>query len=598
MNRPGRLTSLSLLAAGALMVMPAEARACGGTFCDTGPQTMPVDQTGENVLFIIDGDEVEAHIQIRYDPDTDAAKFAWMIPMPSLPSFAVGSEALFTALLNFSVPTYGLNSVGQCNGGTGGGGTFIIPSDAGGNGDSGPPPDPMVLYEGAVGAFDVVVLAGEDVGGLMQWLMDNDYQADPNAEPILQQYLDEGNVIVAFKLSTGEGLDAIHPVVLRYSGVEGCVPIRLTRIAAVDDMDIRVFVLGDARTVPLNYRHVLVNPLKIDWLNLGANYKEVVSMAVDAFAAEGRAFVTEYAGTSEGAFEMLQFSLYWDAQAFVGLDPTAVIDELTGQLLVQCVPGQCLYFHPLIPALLAQYLPVPDGLDADEFYSCVECYAGQVDQAAWDMGMGFAVDFDERVVQPGYHAATLLTTWPYLTRMYTTISPNEMTEDPEFVENPDLGDVANVRVAQIDNTCDQRIVTLPDGRQVFLDPGEPWPQFQAEMPWEEDVDEMPPKGAPQPLVDNTALIDKLLAEWNQSGGETAGTGGSSGGGTGGETTAGATVTGDVPTGDAPTGGGGSSSTGETAGTAGDGGCGCRGASEAPWWCVLAAPALARRRRAR
>ena len=47
-------------------------------------------------------------------------------------------------------------------------------------------------------------------------------------------------------------------------------------------MDIRAFFLGDARVVPVNYRHVLLNPLKIDWFNNASNYKEVISMAVDA----------------------------------------------------------------------------------------------------------------------------------------------------------------------------------------------------------------------------------------------------------------------------------------------------------------------------
>ena len=35
-------------------------------FCDGGPQPMPVDQTGENILFVWDGDTIEAHIQIQY----------------------------------------------------------------------------------------------------------------------------------------------------------------------------------------------------------------------------------------------------------------------------------------------------------------------------------------------------------------------------------------------------------------------------------------------------------------------------------------------------------------------------------------------------
>src|SRR5690606_24077303 len=116
---------------------------------------------------------------------------------------------------------------------------------------------------------------------------------------ILAEYLADEFLFVALKLAVDTEVAEVHPIVIRYSGVEPCVPIRLTRIAAAEDMDIRVFFLDDARVVPMNYRHVLVNPLKIDWFNDGANYKEVISMAVDAHEADGNAFVTEYAGPSD-----------------------------------------------------------------------------------------------------------------------------------------------------------------------------------------------------------------------------------------------------------------------------------------------------------
>ncbi|HEY3236040.1 MAG TPA: hypothetical protein VGJ84_15090, partial [Polyangiaceae bacterium] len=46
--------------------LPRTASACGGTFCDSGPTAMPVDQSGENILFVMNGNTVEAHIQIQY----------------------------------------------------------------------------------------------------------------------------------------------------------------------------------------------------------------------------------------------------------------------------------------------------------------------------------------------------------------------------------------------------------------------------------------------------------------------------------------------------------------------------------------------------
>src|SRR6185295_1671829 len=56
----------SLLVLSGALFATREARACGGTFCDSGPTAMPVDQTGENVLFVLDGTNVEAHVQIQY----------------------------------------------------------------------------------------------------------------------------------------------------------------------------------------------------------------------------------------------------------------------------------------------------------------------------------------------------------------------------------------------------------------------------------------------------------------------------------------------------------------------------------------------------
>jgi len=516
----------------AAALVPAIARACGGFFCDQGPMAMPVDQSGENVIFVLDDGVLEVHIQIQYDPDTNAQQFAWMIPMPEVPEFAVGSELFFQAVLNATVPTYGLTTQTEfCGEDT----SFPPPGDSGGGvvkfdlPQDGPGVD--IIKTASVGAFEAVVLAGQSAPELMQWLGDNGYQQDPAAEPILQEYLDEGNNIIAFKLRTGQEVAAVHPVVLRYAGPDGCVPIRLTRIAAVEDMDIRVFALAAGRSIPTNFRHVLVNPLKIDWLDLGSNYKEVVGMAVDAGGADGHAFVTEYAGRSDVVDPLAFHSPDWDASAFVGLPARDVVDVLAQQGLVGCT-WSCTYRHPLVEGLLATYLPVPDGLAPDEFYSCLECYEAVIDTAAWGDGSGFATDMTARIVEPAAHARDLLQAWPYLTRMYTTISPAEMTDDPLFLVNDGLPDVANRRTADRLDTCDGDLrITLPDGREVWLD-SPAWPDFPGEMPWEEDVEQMVLVGSPQSLVDNTTLIDELLAQWNAAHEPPEGTSGDTTGDTG------------------------------------------------------------------
>ncbi|MCX4246767.1 DUF2330 domain-containing protein [Paraliomyxa miuraensis] len=505
----------------ALVAAPQPAQACGGTFCDTGPQSMPVDQSGENILFILDGNEVEVHIQIQYEGDPE--KFAWVIPLTAVPVFSVGSEALFQSLLNGTVPTYGFTTVrDQCpvpsaqgvpnaGGGfdDGAGLTGAAGTDGGDEGGGGPS---IVLRE-TVGAYEIVVLEGGTAVEVIEWLDANGYQQDPEAEPILEEYLQEGHLFGAIKLTGGAGVDQIHPITLRYRSTEPCVPLRLTRIAAVEDMEIRTFFLGNERMVPSNYRHVLVNPVKIDWSQLADNYKEIITLAVDAEHADGRAFVTEYAGPSDVVSPAGLHGATWSPETFSALTPAQLPNALEIQDLAYCDEWSgCQLLHPLIGGLLGEFLTLPAGVTIETFLEDPSLYP----EATWD-GAGFASAFAERIVEPGQHAEQLLQRWPYVTRMYTTISPHEMTADPIFHARDDLDDVPNVRQATQRILCsNDRVFILPDGREVFLPMGASWPEFPNEMPYEEEVSEMPIAGAPMVLANRTAEIDELLTAYNAS----------------------------------------------------------------------------------
>ena len=587
----------------ATALAPNRADACGGTFCDgVVPGPMPVDQTGESVIFVMGGDKAEVHIQISYDPDTNANQFAWLIPLTSVPEFAVGSQPLFDQVLAATVPTFDITtSSEQCD--EAGTGSFPATSDAsasisesagGTTGSNDTADEPMVLLQQTVGAFDVTVLQGGTVDSIQTWLETNNYNWDPNAAPILQQYLDEDNVIAALKLTNSAGVEDIHPISLTYDSNETCFPLRLTRIAAVDDMEIRVFVLANDRAAPTNYRHVLVNPLKLDWINYANNYKDVITKAVDANMADGRAFVTEFGGSSDAVVQDGIYSGAWDAQAFVGLDPTLVVDKLTAQGLAACNSEiDCTWGHPLVYGLLLEFLPPPDGTPPAQFYSDLGSFAGDIDAMKWNGGAEFSAAMLERIVEPGAYAVDLLTAWPYLTRMYTTISPNEMMEDPIFHLNPDLEDIPQLRTAENLLLCGgDGVVTLPDGREVYVPGGFSWPDIPGEEWWEEEVQTIALKGAPMTLVNNTAAINKVLGEWNlahgwprspsdTTGGDVPTTGGDNdvtGGNVSGTSSGAATETAEPPLADEP------------------GACACRSHGAGGAWLMLGLLALRRRRR--
>jgi hypothetical protein len=128
------------------------------------------------------------------------------------------------------------------------------------------------------------------------------------------------------KLTGGAGIDQIHPLVVRYTGTEPCVPLKLTAVAAIENMGVRTFFLGSRRVVPKSYKHVVLNPVMLNWLNFAPNYEEVITQAADAPIANGHAFVTEYAGASSvvSPSESCRNS---GARAFVNADPLKVIDR-------------------------------------------------------------------------------------------------------------------------------------------------------------------------------------------------------------------------------------------------------------------------------
>ena len=508
---------------------PQAAYACGGMFCDAGPTVMPVDQTGETIVFWIDdsGSEprTEAHIQIQYEGDAES--FAWIIPVTSVPEVLVGSQQLFDNLLQATVPTFTITTqtVGDCNSGVGCANEdrfgspnsfFTVGSDGGDSGDEGDSGGPEILDRGFAGAFEYVTLTGDTVQEIVDWLDANGYAQDPDAPPILDEYLQEDFVFVAVKLQAGVGVEAIHPLAVRYAGTEPCIPIRLTRIAAVDDMAIRALFLGHQRLAPMNWPHVVINQSRLDWANgAAATYPEVVGLAIDE--AGGRGFVTEYAGTPAIVSSSLLRGENWNPSAFETIEPIDVVAELTGQGLIDCSEAECAFMHPQVEPLLHEYLPVPDGLSKHEFWGALPSYADQIDLVAWMAQPGFAAELDERIVAPGEHAVEMLEDATQLTRLFTLISPYEMIEDPTFQLVDSLPDVASRIVATRFNDCagGPSYFELPDGRTVALTDGGTMPDLDGNLAALR-IELVPMTGPAQVEIDNADLIDALLDEWNHS----------------------------------------------------------------------------------
>ena len=495
-----------------VLLLEPDANACGGFFCDSGGT--PVDQSGEKILFVVDSTGIEAHVQISYT-GTDA-QFAWVVPTRQVPTLSVGIDQMFTVVGQRTAPFYNVNWHYPTNcgsggfGGTGGSGGGGYPDggavDGGGGGGG-----VGVVSSEVVGPYDSVVLTSDDPQALKNWLQTNGYYLTPAGSALIDPYVQENNYFVALKLHAGRNVSDIQPIVLRFSGGEACVPLRLTAVAALNNMEVTAFLLGNARAVPTNYYEVVPDLARIDWLQNGANYKQVISYAANE--AGGNAFVAEYAGPSS----IMQGQLYQQGQFNLNLlraqtDPAQYLQ----QLLYQNFPrtGQLLnIFRRWIPEPQAL---VDQGLPDVQFYNCLECYRSYWQGTPFDAA-GMTSDLDMLIVQPLMHAQTLFDSHPYLTRVYTQISPPEMTSDPTFTFNPDLPDLSNTHTAQGYLGCDYFNgaieLVLPDGRTIWINGFGDRPFFDS-LPAAENWWQMSGAGQGVLMGTNTDVINRRIAEHN------------------------------------------------------------------------------------
>src|SRR5215831_17419318 len=257
------------------LLVPRGASACGGFFCSNAP----VDQSGEKILFAVDELGIEVHVQINYT-GTDS-EFAWVVPVRQVPTLKLGVDQMFYIVDQMTRPVFYLNwhETGMCRSPYAGGGDL----DSAHGGSPAPPPQSPggvdVVAQSVVGPYDSAVIRSDNPQAIKDWLTQNGYNLTPAGAALLDPYVQEQDYFVALKLHAGNDVKDIQPIVLRFAGGEPCVPLRLTAVAAINDMKVTAFLLGQHRAVPSNYYEVRPDLARIDWLAGGANYESIVSAA-------------------------------------------------------------------------------------------------------------------------------------------------------------------------------------------------------------------------------------------------------------------------------------------------------------------------------
>jgi uncharacterized protein (TIGR03382 family) len=443
--------SASLLALAAPLLAPAVAQACGGFFC----QNVPVDQTGENIVFVADGTTVQAFVQVQFQGE--ATEFAWIIPTPSLPEVGVSSDAIFGYFAqNYRRAAY-INTTyhGTC-------GSYcwddqFAGSDASvqdsASADAGTGGGVEVIEQGQTGPYDFAILRATDAQVLSDWLGANDYNLPATAIAAVEPYALMGDEthFVALKLQKDASVGDLQPVKLTYAAEQPMVPIQLTAIAAQPNMPIYVTVLGASRAVPENYLDAVL--IEAPQIYYGTESIELIGNAVDQ--AGGHAFVTTFAGPTG-----LLPPLFVEGESYRtdGLAALTDAGPFLQELRYRGFTGS-----PELLAMLQRYLPLPQAL-ADQGYTAQQFYndltqpwgcsfsCSYAAAATFD-AVGFAAELETRIVAPLREMQGLIEAHPYGTRMVTTLDPAEMTVDPVFAFAPSLPPVIGPIVVQADVYC-------------------------------------------------------------------------------------------------------------------------------------------------
>lgn len=507
-----RVVVPSAVAAALFLSQPAEA--CG---CFAPPSAIDtVIQAGERIVFAVRDGKVIQHVQIQYAGN--AQDFGWLLPLPSVPTLKLGSDELFAELNTRTVPTYDTTTVFECRSATpafslGCGG--FAPSSRGtvdlGTQDAGTY-SPLVV-QASIGPYEYAVLKADDRNEMLNWLNANHYFVPAGTDSAVTPYIQPGAFFLALRLKAGANVTDITPVVLEYVAQYPMIPLVLTSVGATPHMGIQVFMVGNGRGVPRNYHHAVLNDSLLGWMEGSTNYQSLVTRAVGE-APGKHAFVTEYAGTSELMKDVLapagRFGLEADFAAFT--DPALFVQHLFTTKFASV--GSDLP-SPVLSILEKQLPYVPEsGATKQDFYRDATYWLGDYRMqhpeyfAAYPTfdATALAHDLFTGYVTPMREANALFTDFPKLTRLFTTLSPEDMTADPVFAFNTSLPDVSPKHAATFTVKCSQNELKTEQGWIVPMSSPGPAPEFK-DTPGALRIEVLHEEGADVEVVtDNTEVI--------------------------------------------------------------------------------------------
>ncbi|MFL0800197.1 MAG: DUF2330 domain-containing protein [Agarilytica sp.] len=427
------------LLASFLLVYANVSMACGGFFC----QLLPIEQAGEQIVFRKEGNQITTMVRIQYAGE--AENFGWVLPVPNMPELSLGSNLVFSQLELATRPQFILERTGEAcpdpqpraaNTAADTDGVFTAAVNEG----------VVVEQRISIGPFDAQVISGDDPLAVASWLAENNFDLSDRGEELLTPYVDDGMKFVVLKLQNDSEVGDIQPIIMQYESELPMIPIRLTAIAAEEDMGILVWLLFDSRAVPENFLHVTPNYTRLNWYtgsqNAYASYQNLITDAMDE--AGGQGFATDYAGRFDDLGDRLV-----DSENMVSI-LQSLAESTDSEFLVEVIEN---FTDSRVSGAYLELLPLPSGQSASIYFdrSALAIQYNSDELSAARTAIETLVQ--DEIITPIRNAREVVVDGGYLTRLYTTLSPDEMSLDPVFVFNDEMPDQQLDRHANLDMAC-------------------------------------------------------------------------------------------------------------------------------------------------
>ena len=230
-----------------LFLFPQAAMADGMV---VAPETQWIEETDQQAVIFYDQGVETLILSISFQGD--AEDFGWIVPVPSKPEIAKGSDELFTTLEEL---------------------TGYVPY-----------PSKRILYEDSylgsadqavtivetkkIDYYDVTVLSSTDEKALAEWFSDNDYNYPTAASYLLNSYIENGWYFVAMKINpeslgwanVTQQLRSGHatPVSLAFETNNIVYPMKISSIVNRDNNPYYQDIIEELGSVPEYYSSVTV----------------------------------------------------------------------------------------------------------------------------------------------------------------------------------------------------------------------------------------------------------------------------------------------------------------------------------------------------